>query len=155
MINKLAIAVGVVLLVVAGGICAVAQTQNPQTPDVDQILAHLGNEVDLTERQQFRIRTILSMERPTFEPLMKQLAQAQRQMREATTNGKFDEAQVRAIAVGQAQTMSELIVLKERVRARIYNEVLTSEQRIQAARRPQRLEQPVAVVPITDAPTIR
>lgn len=51
--------------------------------------------------------------------------------------------------------MTELIVLKERVRVRIYNEVLTPEQRIQAARMLQRIERPVAVVPLTDAPTIR
>jgi Spy/CpxP family protein refolding chaperone len=154
MISKFAITVGVVLLVVAGGICAVAQTQKPGTTDVERILAHLANEIDLTEPQQLRLRTILSTERQTFEPLMKQLTQAQRQMREATADGKFDEAQVRAIASGQAQTMAELIVLKERVRARIYNEVLTPDQRIQAALLRQ-TELPVAVVPLTDAPTIR
>ena len=76
-------------------------------------------------------------------------------MREATADGKFNEAQVRAIAAGQAHTMSELIVLKERVRARICNEVLTPEQRIQAARMFQHTERSVAVVPLTDAPTIR
>lgn len=155
MMNKLTITVGLVLLVVAGGICAIAQTQKPGTTAVDQILAQLANGIDLTEPQQLRIRAILSTERQNFEPLMKQLTQAQRQMREATADGKFNEAQVRAIAAGQAQTMSELIVLKERVRARIYNEVLTPEQRIQAARMLQRIERPVAVVPLTDAPTIR
>lgn len=155
MMNKLAITIGLVLLVVAGGICAVAQTQKPETPNVDQLLAPLANEIDLTEPQQLRIRTILSTERPTLEPLIKQLIQAQQQMHEATANGKFDEAQVRAIAADQAQTMTELIVLKERLRARIYNEVLTPEQRIQAARMPQRIERPVAVVPLNDAPTIR
>ncbi len=153
--NKLAMTIGLVLSVAAGGICAVAQTQQPETPNVDQLLAPLANEIDLTEPQQLRIRTILSTERRTLEPLIKQLTQAQRQMREATANGKFDEAQVRAIAADQAQTMTELIVLKERVRARIYNEVLTPEQRIQAARMLQRIERPVAVVPLTDAPTIR
>lgn len=154
MMNKLAITVGV-LLVVAGGIGTVAQTQKPGTSAVEQILAHVVSEIDLTEPQQLRIRAILSTDRQNFEPLMKQLTQAQRQMREATADGKFNEAQVRAIAAGQAQTMSELIVLKERVRARIYNEVLTPEQRIQAARMLQRIERPVAVVPLTDAPTIR
>jgi Spy/CpxP family protein refolding chaperone len=155
MMNKLAITIGLVLLVVAGGICAVAQTQNPQPPDVDQILAHLGNEVNLSEHSRARSERSYRWNDQPLSGFMKQLTQAQRQMREATTNGKFDEAQVRAIAVGQAQTMTELIVLKEGVRARIYNEVLTSEQRIQAARMLQRIEQPVAVVPLTDAPTIR
>lgn len=155
MMNKLAITIGLVLLVVAGGICTAAQTKKPRTADVDQVLAHLANGIDLTEPQQLRIRAILSTERQIFEPLMKQLTQAQRQMREATASGEFDEAQVRAIAADQAQTMTELIVLKERVRARIYNEVLTPEQRIQAARMLQRIGRPVAVVPLTDAPTIR
>jgi len=153
--NKLGIAVGVALLVAAAGICAVAQNQKAGATAVEQILAHVANEIDLTEPQQSRIRTILSTERQSFETLMKQLSQAQRQMREATADGKFDEAQVRAIATGQAQTMTELIVLKERLRTKIFNEVLTPEQRMQAARMLERIERPVEVVPLTDAPTIR
>lgn len=154
MMNKLAITIGLVL-VVGGGFCTAAQTQKPRTADVDQVLAHLVDGIELTEPQQLRIRAILSTERQIFEPLLKQLTQAEQEMREATANGKFDEAHVRVIAAGQAQTRTELIVLKERLRARIYNEVLTPEQRIQAARMRQRIERPVAVVPLTDAPTIR
>ncbi len=154
MMNKLAITIGLVL-VVASGICTTAQTQKPQTTDVDQVLAHLVNGIDLTEPQQLRIRVILATERQIFEPLLKQLTQGEQEMREATANGKFDEARVRVIAAGQAQSMTELIVLKERLRAKIYNEVLTPEQRIQAARMLQHNGRPVAVVPLSDAPTIR
>jgi Spy/CpxP family protein refolding chaperone len=144
----------VVLLVVAGGICAVAQNEKSGTAADEQILAEITREIDLTDAQQLRIRTILSAERQTFEQLTSKLTQAHRQLRETSADGKFDEAQVRAIAAGKAQTMIELIVLKQRMRARIYNEVLTPNQRIQAAML-RHTEQPVAVVPLTDLPTIR
>ena len=143
-----------VLLVVAGSICAVAQNKRWGTAANEQILAEITREIDLTEAQQLRIRTILSAERPTLEQLTPKLTQAQRQLRDTSADGKFDEAQVRAIAAGQAQTMIELIVLKQRVRARIYNEVLTPDQRIRAALLRQ-TGQPVAVVPLPDLPTIR
>ena len=73
-------------------------------------------------------------------PLMAQAAKNRQQLHEATANGKFDEAQVRTIAAQQAQTMSELIVAKERVKAKIYNEVLTPEQRSKADQMLQRIQ---------------
>ena len=51
-----------------------------------------------------------------------------KQLDAATANGQFDEAQVRALAGQQAQTMTELIVEHKRVDAKIYS-VLTQEQR--------------------------
>ena len=49
-------------------------------------------------------------------------------MRTATAGGQFNEEQIRALAANQAQTITELLVVKERVKAKVYA-VLTPEQR--------------------------
>lgn len=53
-------------------------------------------------------------------------------MASANANGNFDEAKARAIADEQATTVSQLFVERERLISRIYNEVLTPEQRVKA-----------------------
>jgi protein CpxP len=95
-------------------------------------MGHIARELNLTDAQQTQIKSIIEAEKQKAEPLLAQVKSNRQQLRDATTGGKFDEAQVRQIAAQQAQTMAELIVTKERVKARIYNEVLTPEQRTKA-----------------------
>ena len=60
-------------------------------------------------------------------------------MRTATAGGQFNEEQVRSLAANQAQTITELLVAKERVKAKVYA-VLTPEQRKQADTMLERFE---------------
>ncbi len=46
----------------------------------------------------------------------------------ALPKGQFDETKVRAIAKGQADTIADMIVAKERMKSRLFA-VLTPEQR--------------------------
>lgn len=92
---------------------------------------HFAKRLGLTEAQRDQIRSVMAAERPAMEPLVEQLAAGRKELRKATANGTFDEAQVRALAEKQAQTLSELIVARARVRSRVFA-VLTPEQRAKA-----------------------
>lgn len=88
----------------------------------------LARQLDLTDAQRTQIHQLMAKEKPTVQPLMKQMVQGRLQIAQLEVNGNFDEAQVRTLATQQAQTMSDLIVQ----RARIENEmvqVLTPDQK--------------------------
>lgn len=105
---------------------------------VGYILAHVARELNLSEQQKTEIKAIFTAERPVVAPLLKQLFDNHQEMRAATAQGRFDEAQVRAIATRQAQLVTELIVAKERVKSKVY-QVLTPEQRAKAEQLHDRL----------------
>jgi protein CpxP len=146
--KHIAITIGVVALALAGLVYAAAQARatNRMVTALFQgdvaagpwahrrgawMLERIAHHLSLTDDQKNQIKTILTTERPRVEPLIQQLAENHQEMRRATQKGQFDEAQVRAIAQQQAQTVGELIVEKERVKSQIYS-ILTPEQRARA-----------------------
>ena len=100
----------------------------PGGPPPEHFLAHMSEQLGLTDQQKTEVKTILTTEQTTVEPLIRQLDQNRQDLRAATKNGRFDETQVRALATQQAQILTELIVEKERSKAKIYN-LLSEEQR--------------------------
>jgi len=100
--------------------------------------------LDLTDAQQAQMKDILSKEKPTIQPLMKQLRQSHQQMQQLEQGGSFDEAKVRALASQQSQAMTELIVQKQRIKSELMT-VLTQDQKDRLAkfqaRRAARLQQ--------------
>lgn len=84
--------------------------------------------LDLTDTQQAQVKAILAKEKPTFLPLVQQVEQGRRQLRQITQSGNFDEAQARALVASQSQNITELIVQKARVEAELF-QVLTPEQK--------------------------
>lgn len=95
-------------------------------------LAFLARKLDLTDAQRAQVKTIWAAERPTVIPPLRQLVNQCGSLSSATTDGTFDEAKARAIADQQASTLSQLLVERQRLISKIYNEVLTPEQRIKA-----------------------
>jgi Spy/CpxP family protein refolding chaperone len=93
-------------------------------PDIER----LARDLSLTDAQQAELKTFLDTERTTMDALRKRMDEQRKQLDAATANGQFDEAQVRALAGQQAQTMTDLIVEHKRIEAKIYN-TLTQEQR--------------------------
>ncbi len=110
-----------------------------ERPSIERIVDHIGSRLDLTADQKAQVNTIIAAEHTNVEPLFVQLAANWQQMRAATTGGQFDEEQVRALATSQAQTITELIVVKERVKAKVYA-VLTPEQRTKADQMHEQME---------------
>ena len=97
--------------------------------------AFITRELNLTDTQKTQIKGIWNTERPTLTPLLREMLNGCDQMASANANGNFDEVKARAIADKQAATVSQLFVERERLISRIYNEVLTPEQRVKAERR--------------------
>ena len=134
--NRIATLIGIAALIVGGVVFAAAQRGpgdgGPPPPPPPHFgipdIEHLSRELNLTDAQTTELKAFLDAERPTIEGLTKKLEEAHKQLGESTANGRFDEAQVRALANQQAQTMADLIVEQERVKAKIYN-TLTPEQR--------------------------
>jgi Spy/CpxP family protein refolding chaperone len=101
-------------------------------PDIQR----LSRDLSLTDAQQSELKTFLETERTTMDSLRKKMDDERKQLDAATANGQFDEAQVRALASQQAQTMTDLIVEHKRVEAKIYS-VLTEAQRARFQERRQ------------------
>ena len=66
------------------------------------------SQLDLTDAQQAQVKAIMAKEKPTFKPLMLQMAQGHAQLRDLVIISGFDEAKVRELAAQQSQTMTEL-----------------------------------------------
>ena len=88
---------------------------------------HLWKKLHLTDAQKKEMFSIRLEERAKMKPIVQKLKAGFNQLR-ALPKGQFDEAKVRAIAKGQADIITELIVEKQRMKSRIYA-VLTQEQR--------------------------
>jgi protein CpxP len=86
------------------------------------------HKLDLTDAQQQQVKAIMAKEKPTFQPLMQQMAQSHAQLRDLVINGGYDEAKVREMAAQQSQTMTELTVQYARVGSEMV-QVLTPEQK--------------------------
>jgi protein CpxP len=87
--------------------------------------------LNLTDAQKEQVKAIRAEEGPKMKPLMQQLKAGRDQLEALRKSGTFDEAKVRAIAKGQADTLTDMIVVKECMMSRIYG-VLTPEQRAKA-----------------------
>jgi Spy/CpxP family protein refolding chaperone len=143
--TRIAILIGIVALIAAGVVMAAAQDGQepgqpprhrggmppPPPPGGVPDIEHLSRALSLTEAQTAELKPFLDTEHATIDALRKKLDDAHKQLETATANGQFEESQVRTLASQQAQTMTDLIVEQERVKAKIYN-VLTPDQRAKA-----------------------
>jgi Spy/CpxP family protein refolding chaperone len=127
---------GAVLLIIVGGIGIAGAEFGPGHPWAWHggrfPAAYIAHELDLTDAQKTQIKTIWAAERPTVTPLVRQLLNQCGEMSAADTNGSFDEAKARAIADKQTATISQLLVERQRLISKVYNDVLTPEQRVKA-----------------------
>lgn len=142
--NRFAMTVLALALATAGvvyaGSTGVATDEGPLArPFARRILARVASELKLTEAQQTEIKQIVTDELAGARPLFEKLRENRQRLREAAAGGQFDEARVRELAAAQGQTLAELIVAKERAKAKVFN-VLTPEQRARAEELLERFE---------------
>ncbi len=142
--KKYGIAAAIVILVLGVALAVHAQAKFLHAsqswggpPMAGRFLQHMADMLDLTDAQQAQIKQLWQGEQPTIMPLVKQLADAHKQMLAVTAGGKFDEAQVQGIANQQAQTIVQLIVEKQKLQSKVYA-VLTPDQRVKLERLQQR-----------------
>lgn len=134
------IMIGLATMVLGSTVSAVVRNERANRPIIDRIVGRLTRHLDLTDAQQTQVKSILEADRSTVVTLFAEAAKNRQQLKESTASGKFDEAQIRSLAARQAQVMTEMIVARARVKAKIYNEVLTAEQRAKADQVLQRLD---------------
>jgi protein CpxP len=92
------------------------------------MLGHFAHQLDLTDAQQAQVKAIMAKEKPTFQPLMLQMAQSHQQLQQQLLTSGFEEAKVRELASAQTQNMTELMVQGARVEAEVL-QVLTPDQK--------------------------
>ena len=88
----------------------------------------MAKALKLTDVQQSQIKTLLDAEREQVKPLVVKMQESRKPLVQAAEATTFDEAAVRAIAVDQAATETELIVSRTKVQNQIYA-LLSTEQR--------------------------
>ena len=96
------------------------------------MLNYFSDVLDLTDAQQAQIKGIMEKEKPTIQPLVKQLMQAHKDLSALEDSGTFDEAKVRALAAQNTQSLTELMVQKARIHAELM-QVLTADQKSKLA----------------------
>jgi Spy/CpxP family protein refolding chaperone len=107
-------------------------------PIVRRIFSRVATELNLSDAQQTEIKALIKDEFTGAKPLLEKLHENRRQLQAISGDGQFDEARVRAAASEQGQIVTELIVAKERAKAKVLS-VLTTEQRARAAELLERL----------------
>ena len=95
-------------------------------------LGYVAYELNLSDAQKSQIQSMWEAERPAVASLLQELASENREMDAATAQGSLDDSKVAAIAALQGSTISRLLVEKERLKSRVYTNVLNPEQRNKA-----------------------
>ena len=96
-------------------------------------LERIAEKLNLTEEQKTQVKTILEDSKTRLKPLMESMRENHKQAENLGIDGVFNEEQVNRIAASQSETMKQLIIEKEKTKARIFA-VLTPEQRVEAAK---------------------
>jgi len=93
---------------------------------------YVAHELNLSDAQKAQIRSMWETERPEVASLVQELSSEGKEMDAATTQGNLDDSKVQEIAARQGETISKLLVEKERLKAKVYTTVLNPEQRTKA-----------------------
>jgi Spy/CpxP family protein refolding chaperone len=129
--KTLIIALAVIL--VGAGVVAVSQTVKRAHAMHEfgfgggHMMRFMADYLDLTDAQRAQAKEIMTKEKSTLGPMMKQLGQSHQQLRQLEESANFDEAKVRALASQNTQLMTDLIVEKARVKNQLF-QILTPEQ---------------------------
>jgi Spy/CpxP family protein refolding chaperone len=83
-------------------------------------------ELDITEDQQAQMKSTLQKEHATLKPLMQQLHQMDRQLKEYA-EGTYDAAKVQALVAAQSKNLVEMKVEETRIHNELY-QMLTADQ---------------------------
>jgi len=123
---------GTALAVTVLAVVAVCETTGPAHRHRGEMfggpMVRVFHQLNLTDAQRTQMHQILAKEKPTVQPLMRQMAQSRYQIAQLELNGAFDESQVRPLASQQAQTMSDLMVQRARIESELI-QGLTPDQK--------------------------
>ena len=129
--------------VVAGGLAATkifAADNSSATTARGQIFQRIAEKLNLTADQKSQIKTILTGQRDTLQPLLAALHEARENLRTAIRAGDATKASVRAASAKVAAAESDLAVERMKIYGKIAP-VLTDEQRQKIAAFEQRADE--------------
>ena len=101
--------------------------------DGDGFLQKMAKDLKLTPAQQEQVKAIFTADREKSAPHMEKMEEKRKQLFEAATAEKFDEAAIRTLAAQKAELEIEMTVSRAKNRNSI-NAILTPEQRAKAGK---------------------
>ena len=133
--KKIILGIAAVAVLVTGAMFAIGQKAG-RTDGRGFSHGHRGGEIplrglNLTDEQKAKVKEIMDASRVSVEPLREQARTNHEKIAGLGTDGKFDQAQVEAIAAEQGNLTAKLIVEKEKAKAQIFA-ILTDEQKAKA-----------------------
>jgi Spy/CpxP family protein refolding chaperone len=126
----------------AGGLTAIktfAAASSAPAPLRQRIFQRIAEKLDLTDDQKAQIKSILSGEKDTLQPLLAQLNDARKNLRAAIQAGDANETTVRAASARVAVVEADLAVERMKIFGKIVP-TLTDEQRHKIADFEQRTD---------------
>ena len=135
-----------IALITVGTIFVFAQQSEGGNGKFKRGFGHLGGfgrlakKLNLTDAQKEQVKQIMEASKAKIQPLKENMKSIHQQMESATADGKFDEAQVQALATQQANIMAQMIVEKERIKSQFFA-ILTPEQQAQAKQLKQQMKE--------------
>lgn len=87
--------------------------------------------LDLTDEQKGKVKEIMDGSKAAVEPLMQQMKDNHVKIADLGKDGKFDQAQVEALAAEKGSIVSKLVIEKEKAKAQAFA-ILTDEQKAKA-----------------------
>jgi Spy/CpxP family protein refolding chaperone len=103
------------------------------TATLKEVFAPISDQLSLTKEQEFRIIAIITEAEVKLEPLGQELNDVGLQLVDAAMNDTPDEATISLLAAREAQLLTQMISMKVRANAGIY-QVLTPNQRTLVSR---------------------
>jgi Spy/CpxP family protein refolding chaperone len=94
--------------------------------------SYLFHELKLNDSQKNQIRSLLETERPIFSAHVHELLAENKQLNALSIQQTADPNKVQQISDRQATTIAALLMEKAQLQSKIYNTVLTPEQRTKA-----------------------
>jgi Spy/CpxP family protein refolding chaperone len=92
-------------------------------------ISHIARELNLSRQQSTQVRAMWSAERPTVAGMLREMLGGAHSFFAATTDGKFDQGKVHAIATAEGDNFAKLLEEAALFKSRIYATVLNEKQR--------------------------
>jgi Spy/CpxP family protein refolding chaperone len=116
-----------------------AENSATATPVRGPIFQRITERLNLTDAQRAQIKTVLAGEKDSLKPLLGQLHDARKNLREAIQSGGANETAVRAASAKVAAVEGDLAVERMKIYGKI-SPILTDEQRRQISEFEQRMD---------------
>jgi Spy/CpxP family protein refolding chaperone len=134
--KKITLGILMVALIIACGIFALAHKSGRNFSERrdgfrERMFNRIASGLNLSEEQRTQAKQIREDSKSSAEPLMRQLEENRKQIRELGTDGVYNEQKVLEMASAQADLMKQLFIEKEKSKAQLFA-ILNDEQRERA-----------------------